>query len=168
MVVLPNEAELLEKRLMELCAQMDNLDLAQGEMSLPERVTLRVELCREYTALLDQVRALKAGRPETLHKSKTPSSSQAEVSIRGRARLRLIEAVERALEQCDRPLRADEIAHFISENTWIRQPSRGGYVESVRGAIKRHRDKLGIVCVGDGGPPRRYWLSRRGPPPDHA
>jgi hypothetical protein len=168
MVVLPNEAELLEKRLMELCAQLDNVDIAQSASPILERSQLRLRLCQEYIELSNRLRDLKAAMPEIPPEpEKVRRESRGDVMIWGRTRLKLEEAIERALEQSDWPLRADEIAQIVSYNGWIREPSRNNYVEAVRGALQRHREKLGIVCVGDDRRNRKYWLSRRGAPPEH-
>jgi hypothetical protein len=167
MVVLPSECDLLEKRLMELSAQLDNVDLAQNELFLLERSHLRVELVRQYLDISNRLRDLKAAMPEIPPGPKKPKrESRGDVMIAGPTRLKLEQAIERALDECDRPLRADQIAHIIAANSWIKEPSRNGYVATISGAIQRHRDKLGIICIGDDRRCRKYWLSRRGAPPE--
>jgi hypothetical protein len=94
--------------------------------------------------------------------------SRGDVMIWGRTRMKLEEAIERALDESDRPLRADEIAQVIAHNEWIKEPCRNNYVEAIRGALQRHGNKLGLVSVGNDRRCRRYWLNRRGAPPDPA
>jgi hypothetical protein len=173
MVVLPDKCELLEKRLLELSAQLDNIDIAQSKSRVLERSQLRVQLCQEYIEISNRLRDLKAAIPDPAipeaapdHKKTRPS--RGDVMVCGRTRLKLEEAIERTLSECAEPLRADEIAHIISHHEWVKEPSRSSYVDAVRGALQRHRDKLGIITVGLDRRCRRYWLIRRGPPQQQA
>jgi CRP-like cAMP-binding protein len=60
MVILPNERELLEKRLMELDAQLKNIDGPDSDSPVLERANLRITLSREYIELANRLQDLKA------------------------------------------------------------------------------------------------------------
>ena len=160
MVVLPNERELLERRLLELDAQLDNIDVLQNYSPLLERAQQRITLCREYIAITNRLSDLRASEPEI------PLRKNPDFMIRGRTRLKWDEAIEQALLECSRPLDMEEIAQVIAHNGWMRE-SNPVNESTVRSALDRYRAKLGVIKIKESSRCTKYWLTRRGPPPEN-
>jgi hypothetical protein len=132
--------------------------------------TLRLERSRRRRPALhvEALARFESGKAGPVSEDERPRrESRGDVMIGVRTRLKLEEAIERALEESDRPLRADEIAHIVAQNAWIKEPTRNNYVDAIRGALQRHREKLGIVCIEGDRRYKKYWLRRRGEPPQH-
>jgi hypothetical protein len=94
-----------------------------------------------------------------------PKRRDPDVLIMGVRKLKLLNAIERALEEADHPLDADDIAYIIADNRWAR-PFRRNPRETIQDALTRHfssGNQLDIEVIEDG-KTCRYWLRRKGTP----
>lgn len=91
-----------------------------------------------------------------------------DLHIVGRNWLTIREAVERALNESDRPLDASELQRRITRSGWMKEISLTS-TDLVVGTIRRiivQGNAPGIVSMGETKCHRKYWLSRKGMPPD--
>lgn len=152
------EKELLQKRIAELQAQISNLEFA--EYTILERGKLRARLCSEYSELQQKLADLSAPIAPVVQKRPRP-----DVLIMGTRYLKVLDAIERALNEAERPLDAEDLAYIILNNNWVRRLRENSRV-AVQNAIARslrRGNKLGICVIGQG-KNCRYWLSRKGVP----
>ena len=154
-----NERELLEKRLMELDAQLDSIDAAQSEPPSPERLQLRRQLCEEHVQLDKRLQELIATTP-SVPEVKQAHSQRRDLNLRRRQLLTWEEALQRALSESSRPLTVEEIAHVIKQGAWMRDSAPIDEF-TVRSAIDRLRTRLGIVKIPCEHRRNLYWLAGR-------
>ena len=158
MVVIPNELELLEKRLLELDAQLDNIDVAQNCSPVLERAHLRIRLCQEYVDLSRRLQDLKAVIPDIAAIKR--EQRNADFNIRGRQQLDWGEALQLALAESSGPLTIEDIARAITHGAWMRETAAINE-STIRSAIDRYRDRLGIIKIKGSDRRNRYWLAAR-------
>lgn len=152
--------ELLEKRILELQAQISNLEFS--EYSILERGRLRARLCNEYIELQQKLADLSAPIAPAVPVVRKRQFRNEDVLVMGTRHLKLLDAIERALNEAVGPLNADDIAYIILNNSWLRrlrQNSRAAVQDAIARSIDRG-NKLGICVIGEG-KKRRYWLKRK-------
>ncbi len=152
--------ELLEQRITEVQAQISNLEFTAH--TILDRGKLRARLCGEYIELQQQLADLGAPMAPEIP---TPKRANEDVLIMGTRRLKLLDAIERALKEANTPLDADDIAYIIVNNDWVRKLRHDSHA-AVYDAIQRCLDrgnKLGICVLGEG-KNRRYRLASKSLP----
>jgi hypothetical protein len=79
--------------------------------------------------------------------------------------LKWLDAIEKVLEESDRPLHSNEIARIAIDKGWAASDAMAPD-HTVQAAVYRHikdgANQRGFVMVGDGRVDRCYWLKSKG------
>ena len=80
--------------------------------------------------------------------------------------MKWVEAIQKVLEESNRPLHSYEIAHIAMQKGWAKSTAMLPD-HTVQAAVHKHiagGNGCGFVMIGEGRVSRTYWLLRKGRP----